>query len=135
MAKKATSPTVVVRCCLPQDLVFDLPGGRRLTFRGAPVSRLVGMDGNYLRGGKYGETRDVPREDWEWVKKTYAGARFFLADPPLLFAEDSAASAEDRAADQAEARHGREQVDVWQGQGETRPEADTPAEARGLEEV
>lgn len=131
---KKTASTVVVRCCLPQDLSFDLPDGRRLTLKGAPVSRLVGMDGAYLRGGVYGETRDVPREDWEWVAKTYAGARYFRADPPLIFAEDSAASAEVRAGEQAEARHGREQVDVWRGQGETRPEAGTPAEARGLEE-
>ena len=33
MAKKTNSATVVVRCCLPQDLMFTLPGGRKLTFK------------------------------------------------------------------------------------------------------
>ena len=42
MAKKTNSATVTVRCCLPQDLVFVLPGGRKLTIKGAPVSKLVG---------------------------------------------------------------------------------------------
>lgn len=133
MAKKTNSATVVVRCCLPQDLTFTLPGGRKLTFKGAPVSKLVGLDGNYLRGGKYGETRDVPRADWEWVQKTYGKSRYFQTSPPLLFAEDNPASAEARAAEQVEARHGREQVDVWEGQGNTQPEAESPAEARGLD--
>ncbi len=131
MGKKTN--TVVVRCCLPQDLSFSLPDGRKLTFRGAPVSRLVGMDGNYLRGGAYGETRNVARDDWEYVKKTYGDARYFRATPPLLFAEDTAASAEDRAVEQNEARHGREQIDVWQGQSGTQPEADSPADALGSE--
>lgn len=133
MAKKTNSDTVVVRCCLPQDLTFSLPGGRRLTLKGAPVSKLVGLDGNYLRGGKYGETRGVPRADWEWVQKTYGESRYFCTQPPLLFAEATPASAEARAVEQAEARHGREQVDVWEGQGNTRPEAESPAEARGLD--
>lgn len=127
MAKKTNSATVVVRCCLPQDLTFTLPGGRKLTFKGAPVSKLVGLDGNYLRGGKYGETRDVPRADWEWVQKTYGKSRYFQTSPPLLFAEDDQAS--------AEARHGREQVDVWDGQGNTQPEAEGPAPAAGQAEA
>ena len=131
MAKKTNSATVTVRCCLPQDLLFSLPDGRKLTFRGAPVSKLVGLDGNYLRGGQYGETRNVPREDWDWVRDAYGKSRYFQITPPLLFAEDDPASAEDRAAEQAEARHGREQVDVWNGQGNTQPEAESQASAAG----
>lgn len=126
MSQKKNTATVVVRCCLPQALTFVLPDGRRLTFQGAPVSRLVGVDGGYLRGGRYGETRDVPRKDWEWVKKTYAKSRYFVTEPPLLFAGDDAESAKDRAVEQAEARHGREQVDVWEGGGNTTPETARP---------
>lgn len=133
MPQKKNASTVVVRCCLPQGLTFALPDGRKLTLQGAPVSRLVGMDGTYLRGGRYGETPDVPRKDWEWIQRTYADSRYFKVVPPLLFAEDDAASAKARAVEQAEARHGREQVDVWQGQGNTRPEADSPAAARGAD--
>lgn len=133
MAKKTNSTTVTVRCCLPQDLVFTLPDGRTMTIKGSPVSKLVGLDGTYLRGGKYGETRGVPRADWEWVQNAYGESRYFRTQPPLLFAEDDPASAEARAAEQVEARHGREQVDVWEGQGNTRPEAESPAEARGLD--
>lgn len=135
MAKKTTSSaetiadTVVVRCCLPQDLLFTLPDGRRLTIAGAPVSRLVGLDGAYRRGGVYGETRNVQRADWDWVQKTYGKCRYFQTSPPLLFAEDDPASADARAGEQAEARHGREQVDVWNGQGNTQPEAESPASA------
>ena len=45
MSQKKNASTVVVRCCLPQDLTFALPDGRKLILQGAPVSRLVGMDG------------------------------------------------------------------------------------------
>ena len=57
MAKKTNSATVVVRCCLPQDLTFTLPGGRKLTIKGAPVSKLVGLDVNKLRFCRFCYTR------------------------------------------------------------------------------
>lgn len=118
--------TVTVCCCLPQGIVFTLPGGRRLAVRGYPVSGLMAVDGTHLRGGRYGKIPGVPREDWEWVRRRYGGSAYFRTRPPLLFAESDA-----RAAEQTEARHGREQVDVWQGEVKTEPETGGSARARG----
>ena len=69
------------------------------------------------------------------MQKAYGQSRYFRTQPPLLFAEDDKAWAEARAAEQVEARHGREQVDGWNGQGNTQPEAEGPAPAAGQAEA
>lgn len=108
----SASPTVLVYCNLPQGLKFKLPDGRAVIFKGYPVSRLVGPDGQALPAGRYGKTRDVKREDWEWIFKTYRDAPYFSASSPLVFAAVTEAEGDAIARDFSSTRHGREQIDV-----------------------
>lgn len=117
----ATVTHVVVYCNLPAGLSFRLPDGRKLTFAGYPVSRLVGADGQALRAGKFGKTRNVRVEDWAYIAKTYAACAYLSASNPLLFAAASEAEGDAMARELAETRSGLEQVDVRAPGGQTRP--------------
>lgn len=108
----SASPTVTVYCNLPQGLTFRLPDGRTVTFNGYSVSRLVGPDGQALPAGRYGKTRNVRREDWEWIFQTYRDAPYFRAQNPLVFAANTEEEGAAIARDLSSTRHGREQVDV-----------------------
>lgn len=118
-AKAATH--VVVYCNLPSGLSFRLPDGRKLTFQGYPVSRLVGADGQALPAGKFGKTRNVRIEDWEYIARTYAGCGYFQRTNPLLFAHPSEAEGDVIARELGETRSGLEQVDVRAAGGQTSP--------------
>ena len=97
---------------MPSGISFNLPNGKRLTFNGYPVSSLVGPDGEALPAGKYGVTNGVSREDWEWIRKTYAECAFFAPGRELLLATDKPEEARAMLKDHADVRHGLEQVDV-----------------------
>lgn len=112
---------VVVYCNLPSGLSFRLPDGRKLTFQGYPVSRLVGADGQALPAGKFGKTRNVRVEDWEYIARTYAGCGYFQRTNPLLFAHPSEAEGDVIARELGETRSGLEQVDVRAAGGQTSP--------------
>lgn len=115
------SATVTVYCNMPNGLAFRMPDGRKLTFAGYPVSRLVGAEGEALPAGKFGKTRDVARKDWEWIEKTYGKVPYFDAENPLLFAAASEREGDVAARDLASTRHGMEQIDVWGDGGRTEP--------------
>lgn len=112
VANTSASNVVTVLCNMPSGISFTLPNGKRITFNGYPVSNLVGPDGEALPAGKYGVTRGVSREDWEWIKKTYAECAFFKPGRELLLAADKPEEARDVLKDHEEVRHGLEQVDV-----------------------
>ncbi|WP_288715235.1 hypothetical protein [uncultured Bilophila sp.] len=116
-----TSATVTVYCNMPNGISFRVPDGRKLTFAGYPVSRLVGAEGEALPAGRFGKTRDVARVDWEWIQKTYGKAPYFDAQNPLLFAAASEREGDAIARDFASTRHGMEQIDVWENGGRTEP--------------
>lgn len=130
--KSSAAGTVVVYCNLPNGITYHLPGGRALSFEGYPVSRLVAADGRALRAGKFGVTRDVAAEDWEWVATTYADTA--VIKNGLLFAEADELSGASHARELSETRHGMEQADVWNRAADTRlpqEEATTPAKGAG----
>lgn len=114
-SRGSASPVVVVYCNLPQGLSFAMPDGRRVTFAGYPVSRLVGPDGNALPAGKYGKTRNVAREDWDWIYGSYRDAPYLDPQNPLLFAANSESEGDAIARDLNSTRHGREQIDPRAG--------------------
>ena len=121
--KERGASFVTVYCNLPSGVSFDLPDGRRLTFRGYPVSRLVDPDGHALPGGKYRKTPHVRLEDWEWIARTYAEAAYFDPNNPLLFATPDGVDGDAQAKDLASTRHGMEQIDVRNREAQTVPEA------------
>lgn len=116
-----TSATVTVYCNMPNGISFRVPDGRKLTFAGYPVSRLVGAEGEALPAGRFGKTRDVASGDWEWIQKTYGKAPYFDAQNPLLFAAASEREGDAIARDFVSTRHGMEQIDVWENGGRTEP--------------
>jgi len=114
-AREASYVTVFAN--LPHGFEFHLPQGRKLTISGCPVSKLVDVEGNRMSGGKYGETRGVKAEDWEYIKANYGEMAMFKNN--LVFAEDDHAYGQARAEDQQELRHGMEQADP--NAGATKP--------------
>lgn len=107
-----SSSVVTVLCNMPSGISFTLPDGKRITFNGYPVSNLVGPDGEALPAGRYGITEGVNREDWEWIRKTYAECAFFKEGQELILATDKPEEARAMLLDRANVRHGLEQVDV-----------------------
>jgi len=114
-SRGSASAFVVVYCNLPQGLAFTMPDGRMVTFAGYPVSRLVGPDGDALPAGKFGKTRNVARDDWDWIYSTYRDAPYLDPRNPLLFAANSESEGDAVARDLKSTRHGREQIDPRAG--------------------
>lgn len=114
-SKGSASAVVVVYCNLPQGLTYTMPDGRKVTFEGYPVSRLVGADGTPVPAGKYGKTRNVARDDWDWIYRTYQDAPYLDPKNPLLFAANSESEGDAIARDLNSTRHGREQIDPRAG--------------------
>ena len=52
------------------------PDGVTVTINGLPVSRLKGIDGQSLTGGKYGVTK-VPAEQWKQITQIYGKMKMF----------------------------------------------------------
>lgn len=77
-----------------------------VTFAGYPVSRLVGPDGDALPAGKFGKTRNVARDDWDWIYSTYRDAPYLDPRNPLLFAANSESEGDAVARDLKSTRHG-----------------------------
>lgn len=111
---------VTVFCNMPSGISFRMPDGRKVVFKGYPVSRLVGPEGEALPAGKYGTTRNVLVGDWDYIRAHYSQCSYFDPENPLLFAADAgakgAAEGEAAARDLHTTRHGMEQVDVQNSQ-------------------
>lgn len=103
---------VAVFCNMPNGISFRLPDGRKLTFKGYPVSRLVGPDGEALPAGRFGVTPNVLAEDWAYIQARYGQCSYFDPANPLLFAAASVAEGQAIARDLRSTRHGLEQIDV-----------------------
>lgn len=106
-----------VFCNLPHGIEFKMPQDKKIFIIGIPVSRLVGLDGEKLSGGKYGVT-EMPKEDWDYISKTYKDMEIFKNN--LIFAESTEKKGLDKAKEMNETRHGFEQVNVYHRQSEKR---------------
>ena len=121
-AASGAGDTVFVFANLPSAQSFRLPDGEHLTVAGMPVSRLKGLDGRNLAGGRYGVT-EVPADAWAEVKKTYGAMRIFQSG--LVFDAPTLERGKAMARERGGLRHGCEQVDpISDRRTKTRPKTD-----------
>ncbi len=107
-SKQAVASTdVVVAYNSPRGIVFNLDGRKVLVNGNA--THLCGAEMGIIPVGKYGYTI-MPASDWEQIKAVYGKMSMFTRG--LIFAESNMPSAEARADEQAELRHGLEPVDA-----------------------
>ena len=90
-----------------RGMIFSV-GEKSILINGS-AAYLVGQEKGVLPVGRYGYTR-IRRDEWEAIVQTYGSMAIFKNG--LIFAEVSRHRAEDRAAEQAETRHGLEPVDI-----------------------
>lgn len=105
-AAKSGKDMVTVAFMSVRSQLFRL-GDRDVLIRGTDWS-LAGKDKGILSVGRYGYTR-IAAEDWQEIERLYGSMKIFKSG--LIFAEKSRDSAEDRAEDQEELRHGLEPAD------------------------
>ena len=121
-AAAGAGDTVFVFANLPSAQSFRLPGGGHLTVAGMPVSRLKGLDGRNLAGGRYGVT-EVPAAVWAEVKKTYGAMRIFQSG--LVFDAPTLERGKAMARERGGLRHGCEPVDpLSDRRTKTKPKTD-----------
>lgn len=87
---------------------FTLANGKQVVFNGVPVTDLVGRDGNFIPGGKFGVTK-VSAEDWDEIKQTYGEMAMFKNG--LVFAAKTMDEGQSKALERSGLRHGFEQID------------------------
>jgi len=104
---QSPSNSVHVRLKHSHGIVFDISSGRKVVLPGSDF-HLVGLEKGVLECG-FSKTT-VPSNDWDEVLAMYGKMPQFR-NGTLVYANDSA-SADDKAADYKDTRHGLEPVDV-----------------------
>lgn len=106
-ATRKSASKVYVYANLPHGQSFGL-SGKTVTLAGYPISHLLGPDGAFAPGGKYGVT-EVDAEDWEEIKRLFGRMKIFASG--LVFAAPSREAGDRMAAERGQLRHGLEPVD------------------------
>ncbi|WP_374053293.1 hypothetical protein [Xenorhabdus taiwanensis] len=99
---------VTVRLNHPHGIVFPMPDGTNLVLKGNAF-HLFGVEKGTLPVGLYGETT-VDADKWDCILNTYGEMEIFKNQ--LCIWDEKAASANDKASEKKELRHGREPVDT-----------------------
>ncbi|CDH33890.1 conserved hypothetical protein [Xenorhabdus bovienii str. Intermedium] len=102
------SKTVSVRLNHPHGIAFPMPDDTNVVLKGNAF-HLFGMEKGTLPVGLYGETM-VDADKWDYILKTYGEMEIFKNN--LCIWDEKAPSANDKASEKKELRHGREPVDT-----------------------
>lgn len=105
--QRVRSTDVVVAYNSPRGIIFNLDGHKVLVKGNA--EHLRGAEMGIIPVGRYGYTV-MPASDWDQIKAVYGEMSMFKKG--LIFSESNIPSAEARADEQEELRHGLEPVDV-----------------------
>ncbi len=126
-AATATGDLVYVFANLQSGQSFRLPpgpacpNGADVAINGLPVSRLRGLDGRPLEGGRHGVTT-VPAAQWAEVLRLYGKMQIFRNG--LVFDAPSLERGKAMARERGGLRHGYEPVNPLSGRVKTKPKSE-----------